>query len=303
MNNKILLIRPAPVKEQFGDESFLPLGLAYIAAVLKKQNYDVKVIDQLIEKKNDDEIINYIQKFSPFAIGFTAVTPTVNSAYRLCNKIKQRFKKILLFIGGPHPSALPDEALDNNFDFVIIGEGEDTILNLFNNINNPENVRGIAFKKNGEIIKTAPGEFIKDLDKLPFPARELFPPLKLYRGQEALGSKLPAGSILTSRGCPFSCTFCFKAVFGNKFRARTPENILEEWIYLIRNYNVKEIAIIDDSFTTDVNRVIKFCDLLIKEKLKVRWSCPNGIRIDIGNSDMLKKMRQAGCYRVALGIE
>jgi len=303
MNTKILLIRPAPIKEQFGDESFLPLGLAYIAAVLKKQNYDVKVIDQLIGKRKDDEIINFIEKFSPFAIGFTAVTPTVNSAFRLGRQIKQRFKDILLFIGGPHPSALPEESLNNNFDFVIIGEGEETVLDLFKNIGRPENVPGIAFKKNGEIIKTSRREFIKDLDKLPFPARELFPSLKYYKGQEALGSKIPVGSILTSRGCPFSCTFCFKAVFGNRFRARTPENILEEWIYLIKNYNVKEIAIIDDSFTTDVSRVIKFCDLLIKEKLKIRWSCPNGIRIDIGNLDMLKKMKQAGCYRVALGIE
>lgn len=303
MNKKILLIRPAPEKEQFGDESFLPLGLAYIAAVLKQNQYDVKILDLLIDKKNDDEVLNVIKNFSPFAIGFTAVTPVINSAYRLAKKIKNMWGNILLFAGGPHPSALPEEAIKNNFDFVIIGEGEKTIIELFKNLHSPEIVDGIAFGKNNEIIKTKQRSYIKNLDELPFPARELFPDLKLYKGQEALGSELPVASILTSRGCPFSCSFCFKAVFGNHFRARTPENILKEWIYLIRNYNVKEIAIVDDSFTTDVNRVIEFCNLLIKEKLKVKWSCPNGIRIDIGNLDMLKKMREAGCYRVALGIE
>jgi radical SAM superfamily enzyme YgiQ (UPF0313 family) len=303
MNKKILLIRPAPEKEQFGDESFLPLGLGYIAAILRKNNFDVKVFDLLIDKKSDDEVLNFIKYFLPSIIGFSAVTPVVNSAYRLAEKIKKTFPDIFLIIGGPHASALPEEPLNNFFDFVIIGEGENTIIDLLNNLNNPEKVKGIAYKQNGNMQITEPREFITALDDLPFPARDLFPELKLYRGQEALGSRVPVGSILTSRGCPFSCTFCFKAIFGNKFRARSPENILLEWIHLIKDYKVKEIAIVDDSFTTDVNRVIKFCDLLIKEKLKVRWSCPNGIRIDIGDIDMLKKMKEAGCYRVALGIE
>jgi radical SAM superfamily enzyme YgiQ (UPF0313 family) len=303
MNKKILLIRPAPEKEQFGDESFLPLGLGYIAAILRKNNFDVKVFDLLIDKKSDDEVLNFIKYFLPSIIGFSAVTPVVNSAYRLAEKIKKTFPDIFLIIGGPHASALPEEPLNNFFDFVIIGEGENTIIDLLNNLNNPEKVKGIAYKQNGNVQITEPREFITALDDLPFPARDLFPELKLYRGQEALGSRVPVGSILTSRGCPFSCTFCFKAIFGNKFRARSPENILLEWIHLIKDYKVKEIAIVDDSFTTDVNRVIKFCDLLIKEKLKVRWSCPNGIRIDIGDIDMLEKMKEAGCYRVALGIE
>ena len=303
MNKKILLIRPAPEKEQFGDESFLPLGLGYIAAILRKNNFDVKVFDLLIDKKSDDEVLNFIKYFLPSIIGFSAVTPVVNSAYRLAEKIKKTFPDIFLIIGGPHASALPEEPLNNFFDFVIIGEGENTIIDLLNNLNNPEKVKGIAYKQNGNMQITEPREFITALDDLPFPARDLFPELKLYRGQEALGSRVPVGSILTSRGCPFSCTFCFKAIFGNKFRARSPENILLEWIHLIKDYKVKEIAIVDDSFTTDVNRVIKFCDLLIKEKLKVRWSCPNGIRIDIGDIDMLEKMKEAGCYRVALGIE
>ena len=303
MNKKILLIRPAPEKEQFGDESFLPLGLGYIAAILRKNNFDVKVFDLLIDKKSDDEVLNFIKYFLPSIIGFSAVTPVVNSAYRLAGKIKKTFPDIFLIIGGPHASALPEEPLNNFFDFVIIGEGENTIIDLLNNLNNPEKVKGIAYKQNGNMQITEPREFITALDDLPFPARDLFPELKLYRGQESLGSRVPVGSILTSRGCPFSCTFCFKAIFGNKFRARSPENILLEWIHLIKDYKVKEIAIVDDSFTTDVNRVIKFCDLLIKEKLKVRWSCPNGIRIDIGDIDMLKKMKETGCYRVALGIE
>jgi anaerobic magnesium-protoporphyrin IX monomethyl ester cyclase len=111
------------------------------------------------------------------------------------------------------------------------------------------------------------------------------------------------GSIMTSRGCPYNCSFCYKAVFGNRFRARTAENVAQEWVELVEKYKVKEIAIVDDSFTTDVSRVHKICDYIIKEKIKVRWSCPNGIRVDLGDLEMLKKMRKAGCYRTALGLE
>jgi radical SAM superfamily enzyme YgiQ (UPF0313 family) len=301
--NNILLIRPAPGQEQFGDESFMPLGIGYIAAVLEREGYKVKVLDMLIMKMSDAGMPGVIEDFKPDAVGFTAVTPVVKSAFRAAKLIKEKYPDIITFIGGPHATAMPDECLDNGMDFVVSGEGEETTIDLLRNTGSPENVSGILYKKNGEIIRTQERPFIQDLDAIPFPARHLFPPLSMYKGQEALGSMNPVGTILTSRGCPYACKFCFKAVFGTRFRQRSAESVLEEWKLLVDRYGVKEIAIVDDSFTTDIARVHKICDELIRSKSKTRWSCPNGIRVDLGGYEMLKKMKDAGCYRVALGIE
>jgi radical SAM superfamily enzyme YgiQ (UPF0313 family) len=300
---KVLLVRPSPSSEQFGDESFMPLGIAYIAAALKKEGYEVRVKDLLIERESDEEFMKNTLVFSPDVVGFTAVTPVVKSAFRLSRLIKKSMPKTVTIIGGPHATAMPDECLDNSFDFVVSGEGERTITDLLENIKNPERVNSILYKKDGRTVRAPERGYIENLDTLPFPARELFPPLSKYKGQEALGSLNPVGSIMTSRGCPYACKFCFKAVFGNKFRMRSAENVLEEWMELVNVHKVREIAVVDDSFTTDVGRVHKICDGLIKAKVKARWSCPNGIRVDLGGFEMLKKMSDAGCRRVALGIE
>ncbi len=298
---KILLIRPAPAFEQFGDDSFMPLGIAYIAAVLEKSGCEVRVVDLLVNKKTEAQVLEEIASFNPSYIGFTAVTPVINPAYELCGAIKKKFPHIITIAGGPHASAMPEECVEKGFDFAVIGEGEETIAELISAMP-PEEVKGLAFKKNGRIIRTGNREYITDLDSLPLPARHLFD-CAAYKGQEALGSKQPVFSIMTSRGCPYSCTFCYKAIFGNKFRQRSARSVVEEWVMLKEKYKAAEIAVVDDSFTTVPARVHEICDLLIKHKVNLRWSCPNGIRIDIGGLDMLKKMKAAGCYRTALGIE
>src|SRR5208337_230528 len=167
----ILLIRPAPKIEQFGDESFLPLGLAYIAAVLEKRGYKVKVIDLLIQKTDDAGLFQQIQEFNPDIIGFTAVTPVIKSAYKIAKQVKERYVDVITIIGGPHATAMPEECLENDFDFVVRCEGEETIIDLVSNLNKPEKVDGISFKKDGKIIHTKQRDFIKNLDELPFPAR------------------------------------------------------------------------------------------------------------------------------------
>ncbi len=299
----ILLIRPAPTSEIFGDDSFLPLGLAYIAAVLEKQNYKVKILDCIVQPLSNEEFLQEFNSFNPDIVGFTSVTSTIRSAYRLSAMVKENKPEVVTIIGGPHATAMPDECLNEAIDFVVSGEGEETIKDLLANLKKPEKVNGLIFKRKGEIIHTAPRAFIRDLDALPMPARHLFPSLKLYKGQEGLGNRIPVASIITSRGCPFKCAFCFKAVFGNKFRARSAESIVKEWTFLVKEYKVKEISIVDDSFTTSKKRVHAVCDYLIENKLTIPWSCPNGIRVDLIDLELVQKMRRAGCYRVALGIE
>ena len=300
---KVLLVRSAPATEQFGDESFLPLGMAYIAAVLVKAGFEVRVEDLLVTRKKTDEFLKEVVSFAPQVVGFTGVTSVANSVYRVADQIRQAIPGVCFFMGGPHATALPEEALNKGMDFVIRGEGEVTVLDLIEHLGAPDGVPGISFLRDGKVVRNPDREFIKDLDALPFPARSLFPPLSCYKGQEALGSLVPVGSIITSRGCPYECHFCFKAVFGNKFRPRSAESVVEEWALLKDKFHVREIAIVDDSFTSDPARVHRICDALIRTKMGIRWSCPNGIRVDRADPAMLAKMRQAGCYRVALGIE
>jgi len=300
---KVLLVRPAPATDQFGDESFLPLGIAYIAAVLEKAGIEVRVEDLLITRKSPDVFLQEAISFAPQVVGFTGVTSVAKGAYRLAAQIRQAIPGVLLFMGGPHATALPEEALENGMDFVVRGEGEITVQELMEHLDKPEGVPGVSFLREGRPIHNPDREYIKDLDALPFPARHLFPPLTCYKGQEALGSLVPVGSLITSRGCPYQCHFCFKAVFGNKFRPRSAESVLEEWIHLKEKYHVREIAIVDDSFTSDPARAHRICDTLIRYKVGIRWSCPNGIRVDRADPALLAKMHQAGCYRVALGIE
>lgn len=300
---RVLLVRPAPASEQFGDESFLPLGLAYIAAVLVKAGYEVRVEDLLISRKTPERFVEDAVAFDPQVVCFTAVTSVVKGAYRLRELLRSALPEAVALMGGPHASALPEESLRSGMDFVVRGEGEVTILDLIGHLGSPEGIPGVSYLREGRAVHNPDRPYIQDLDSLPFPERSLFPPLSCYKGQEALGARQPVGSLITSRGCPYQCHFCFKAVFGNKFRPRSAESVLEEWIHLKEKHQVREIAIVDDSFTSDPARVHRICDTLIRYKVGIRWSCPNGIRVDKSDPAMLEKMRRAGCYRVALGIE
>ena len=291
-----------PKSDVFGAESFLPLGIGYIAAVLEKAGHTVKVLDLTINKVSDGDIVELVQRGKIDLVGFSAVTLTVKRAYHIAAVLKEK-TGVITVMGGPHATAVPEEPLLNNIDFVVRGEGEVTIVELCDNYKDPGKIKGISFLRGGKYIHNEARPYISELDLLPFPARHLFPPLNLYKGQQALGNRLPVGNILTSRGCPYECTFCFKAVFGRHFRARSVDSIISEWKHLLREHKVKEISIIDDSFTTSTERVMALCKRILEEKLVIPWCCPNGIRVDNASFEMLSAMRKAGCYRVAFGVE
>jgi anaerobic magnesium-protoporphyrin IX monomethyl ester cyclase len=328
----ILLVCPQSAELVGSHPSFLPLGVAYIAAVLEQDGHRVEVLDLSVAQYDDQtfqEIVRrgYYQSktlrvsenpkgFKAWdIIGFTVVTPTANQVYRLAGMVKAH-SDALVIAGGPHVTALPEEALNHGIDIVVRGEGEATIRAVCQTLPAFENlatVQGISYiehgrqgclrSASGKIMHTPARDFIADLDTLPFPARHLFSPLESYKGQPILGAKLPIGNLMTSRGCPFNCNFCYKAIFGRKYRFRSTENILAEWRELIERYDVKEIAISDDLFNAHPARAIALCERIIKEKLVLPWSCPNGLRVDTASEELLHKMKQAGCYRVAFGVE
>lgn len=299
---RILLVNP---RSSTGRARWLPLGLGYIAAVLLKEGFEVKVIDGDALGVDENYIAKEAIEIEPDIIGITAMTPQINRAWRIAQLCKDKLPKSKIILGGVHSTILPQESIAKDFiDIIVIGEGEHTMKELavaFRENFSLDNIRGIVFKENGRVITTSPRELINNLDNLPYPARELFPfPEKYSPGYYR---RLPYATVLTSRGCPGSCTFCNKSVFGSRFRARSAENVVDEISYLNLSYGIEEFHISDDNFSTDKKRALDICNLIIERKLNIVWACSNGIRIDFVNQELLDKMKKSGCYRVAFGIE
>lgn len=300
MKMKVLLASPnyacfEPVK-------IVNLGLAYIASVLEKNGYEVSVVDLNVEP--EEKFTKLVKEND--VLGLTATTMTIAESMKLIKKAKRINPNIKIIMGGPHPTCQPKEVLEiGGADFVVYGEGEITIVDLLKNMENAKNlknVKGIAFKDKDKIIINGPRPLIKDLDSLPFPAYHLFPSLDKYRWYVPHPNKRGAG-IMTSRGCPFNCIYCFKGLFGYMWRARSPENVVEEWEWLINTIGVEEIAIYDDIFNLSMDRANKIYDLILKKKLDIPHFFPNGIRAEFVNLKLLTKMKKAGCIRVAFGVE
>jgi len=209
-------------------------------------------------------------------------------------------------LGGPHPTVLPLGVINYSFiDIIVVGEGEyamrEIALAKQERMKSFKHILGIVYKEDGEIITTSPRSPIINLDQLPFPARHLFPPLKYYI--PVTYRKLPAAGIFTSRGCPYHCTFCYHGIFGKKFRARSPENVLAEIELLKDKYRIREFHIADDTFNVDKERVKKICHLLIERKINIPWACAQGLRINLIDQEILNAMNEAGCYKICYGIE
>ena len=303
---KVLLINPnyreiysyGGVKEL--TPIFPPLGLAYISAILKKNNIEVKILESNVEDLNHEQIKSEIDKYNPNYVGITSTTCLIEEANEIAKLCSD---DMITIVGGIHTSAMPEETLKEfqDIDIVCVGEGEYTMLEIVNGVDLSK-VNGIVYRKDKKIIKNSPRPLIENLDSLPFPARELLPMSKY----SSAGSKRDRiDYILSSRGCPYNCIFCVDhLVHGKKFRYRSPENVVAEIEYLI-SQGVGEFDFIDDNFTLLPSRASKICDLIIKKELnkKIIWRCSNGIRIDKIDLELLKKMRDAGCYMLSLGIE
>jgi radical SAM superfamily enzyme YgiQ (UPF0313 family) len=199
--------------------------------------------------------------------------------------------------------------LEEVFDVGVVGEGEMTLLELVRRVEDKgslakvdlEQIKGLAFRQDGRIVMTPPRERIQDLDSLPHPARHLLPPLSAYRPTPASYRKLPLAVMMTSRGCPYGCTFCDRGVFGNLVRAHSPERVLDEIEELIQRYGAREIRFFDDTFTISRKRVVRICEMIIERKLRFPWTCLT--RVNTVDRDLLQLMKEAGCWQVLYGLE
>jgi len=302
----MLILSPSKfvLKDKLGIIS-IPLGLAYLASFIEIDSHEVRIVDSNILGYEIKDVEAEIRDFNPHLIGITATTSCIYSAYKVAKVAKNINPKIKVVAGGPHVTFTAKETLQECLfiDIVVRGEGEETFRELVNNLEfSPENIsslekiKGITFRNDGKIIETENRPLIKNLDNVPFPAYHLLP-MDRYKLK---GKRFAA--IMTSRGCPFSCIFCSSSqLFGKAWRARNAENIVKEIKLLQGEYRVREIEILDDTFTLNTGRVKKICNLLTKENLDVSWSCSS--RVDTIDQSLAEKLKKTGCHTIYLGIE
>ncbi len=281
-----------------------PLGLCYLAAVLEKKGVSARIIDAPAERLDYSLIIEKIKVFRPDVVGITATTVNFFSAVELAREVRRSFPGVFLVIGGPHCTAAPGHALSFGcFDTAVIGEGELTFSELVDSLirgGNWRAVDGLAFENDGRIEFSRPRAFIEDLDTLPMPARHLLK-LELYKPQFNDEYILPKTTMVTSRGCPYECIFCEKTVFGASYRSFSARYIVSEMEWLVSELGVKDIAFVDSLFMVSHKRVSEITDEIVRRKVDVRWTCT--VRANVASYDLLKKMKDAGCWRVRIGIE
>ncbi len=317
---EVLLINPAtmPKKDAHIKSSKStgsvspPLGLAYIAAVLEREKIGVGIMDCEAESVSIEGFIRAIKKHKPKIVGITGTTPSFVHGVEAGKAVKEADSSIKVILGGSHASAMPKDVLERHecFDYAIAGEGEHAFLELSRHILRGGRfppMSGIYRRSGRKVLGKGLTPIIENLDDLPFPARHLLPN-SLYRPPAdlaiCLGGKAPMfpyTTLITTRGCPFSCVFCSQPVFGRKFRARSAKSVVDELEHLNRDYGVRFVNIYDDTFTVDRKRVIDICDEIKKRKLDITFYCRS--RVDTIDEELLRHLKSAGCEIISYGVE
>lgn len=287
-----------------------PLGLGYLASVLRESGATCNLIDSVRDGITVDQIVARAKTFDPQLVGIPILTAVYPQARELVNAFRTSGYSVV--VGGPHASALPEATIkDLGADYLIFGEGEHTLLELCEllyNSSQPDlsGIRGLVFfDKGAKIVRTGPRELIENIDDIPFPAWDLFPPSEYPPAPiGTFFKRYPIANVITSRGCPFDCTFCSTNVtWMRRFRSRSVENISDELELLVKKFSVREIHFVDDNIATDRTRMVRLCREIVGRNLDIVWSCVNGLRIDSLDRELLKEMARAGCYSLSFGIE
>jgi len=300
--------------------------LGYLAAVLEQAGHQVQIYDAVVE---DEPLRDVLQRGKFEVVGISSTTPLINEAWEAAREAKTHGAVTIL--GGPHPTLLPDESIQRpEVDLVVRGEGEDTIIEITSNLQSPisnlqpltsnlqspqlferavwSRIAGLSFRdESGEIVHNPPRPLRKNLDSIPFPAHHLFKIERYTNLQpltDGLNPKARAYTIVTSRGCPYNCIYCSKVITGRTWRPRSPENVVAEWRWLVRDLGATEIGVTDDTMTLDMERAKTICRMLVAEKLNtVPWITIHGINARNTDKELLRLMKQAGCKRVGFGVE
>lgn len=326
---KIALIEPPcvrPRNETIDLECEAPIALASLVAVLIQRGHEAIIIDafaQGFDLRHDqneyytyigisfDDIAKKVADFGATVVGISSIfyfnLPTV---MELVSFLRQRLPEIKIVLGGVVPTTMYNEIMrTGHVDFIVLREGDYIFPDLIENLNDPARVAGVVWRKAGIVCANPEAALPQDLDRLPFPARELLDLdlyIKIGRPFRYVRERKRFTNILTSRGCPFSCTFCSaRSVHGRTIRYRSPESVLAEIDELVNRFGIDEIHVIDENFSLNRTRAIKIMDGLIERGYHkfLSWTCPNGLFINSLDAEMIDKMQESNCHSVSLAIE
>lgn len=291
----------APAWDKLGN-SYPPLGLAYLAAQMEKDGHQVTILDfNCPPRLSLEEQVRRVADFMPDLVGITSMSHIYHKARQLAQKIKENLG-CFVAVGGPHPSIFKEALLEEPaIDFVVYGEGEETLSHLVHALEGDlkvDQIGGVCWRRNGQLVRNPPRTAISDLDSLPFPARHL---LRMADYPLRAPDGAVMATLITSRGCPYDCSFCFKGLFGRTYRQRSVASVIREMTELLNTYGICNFYLIDDLFTLNQTWLHEFTETIIEERLNIRWKCL--ARVDRVNPAILRQMRRAGCREVHFGIE
>jgi anaerobic magnesium-protoporphyrin IX monomethyl ester cyclase len=295
---KIVLVRPNYHSHLITP----PLGLGYLSAYLKHKGFDCEIIDGLNLGLPAEEIIRRCRGAS--LVGINCLSAYFRKVVDLSRKFKANGFKVV--IGGPHASALPELTLaETCADYVVCGEGEFTLFELADALKNHNSTAEITglMAYDTRILRKRP--LINNLDSLPFPDWPQIDPRKYRKAPHGgLVKSFPVAPVTSSRGCPFTCSFCASPRLWDKtIRFRSPDNVVDEIEYLLKKFKVREIHFEDDNLTLKRSHIEGICNLILKRGIRVDWATPNGVRADTLDLELLRLMKKSGCYFIAFGIE
>lgn len=305
MKPEILLINPTYM-EKTGNvwkeiaSCLPPLGLASVAAYLESKGHSVAILDAEASRLDLKTLAASAAELNPVFIGITATTPMIRSALDIADACKRAAPGARIILGGVHASVLPEEVLRaDSVDYAVRGEGEITCLEIVEG-RDPAAIKGLSYKSGGKIVHNPARELIEDINTLPFPAFHLLPMDKYYPAKGSY-KRLPAISLIISRGCPGKCTFCYPDRLGKKIRMLSAAKTVEMINLLKRDYGIREVCFYDDTFTLSRTAVREMCGLMIDQKLGLTWSCFS--RVDFMDEQTLALMKSSGCHQICYGIE
>ena len=304
---KVLLVQSVHIYKHH--THLQPLGIMYLASAIREKGHDVQILDMKVEKIGIPDFLQRLEKIKPDVLGITAMTYEAKCMLELATEAKKAAPDMKIVAGGAHAANMPEETLQEGraIDCVVIGEGEETfaeLLTAYESGSGLAEIRGLAYRENGDVRRTEPRPFIEDLDAYPFPAWDLIPVEKYF--------DIPRGGIIfhhrefmtlfSSRSCPYKCIYCHRNL-GKGYRPRRPDRVVDEIETLYRNYGIREFEFMDDMFNLKKDRVQAICRLILERNLDLKMTFPNGMRADILDVETLKLLKEAGMYRTMLAIE
>lgn len=287
------------------------IGLGYLAALARDAGHEVRFVDCLRDHVSMDDWERLVSEYRPDVVGLKAYSADLRPLEEMLRRVKAVSENAVTVIGGPHPSMVSAEVVFSQFpslDFAVAGDGEPGWVPFLEQIESGRRdfsaIPGLAWKEGDGTVHANGKGYVEDLDTVPFPAWDLLDARRYRWGFSFMTSKYPVVSMVTTRGCPYLCTFCAShLVTGRKVRRRSVDNVIEEIKMLKKDFGIRSIDFVDENFVFYRPFVVELCERLLSENIEIAWNCPYGVRLDRVDEEMMVLMERAGCFGLSLGAE